>query len=73
MNNDIFKATMRTNMWRGIAYCAGCAAIGYAIKVTKSATPLWALLLLAAPSAYTFRQRTDNNVSEEENNNESES
>ena len=40
----------KNNLIKAVAYIAGCAAIGYAIKVTKSAKPLWALLLLSAPN-----------------------
>lgn len=40
----------KNNLIKGLAYIAGCGAIAYAIKVTKSAKPLWALLLLSAPN-----------------------
>lgn len=48
--NEFKKEINQAILWRGLGYVAGCGAIGYAIKVTKSATPLWALLLLTAPS-----------------------
>ena len=47
MTND---TVVKSNMWKALAYIAGCGAIAYAVKVTKSATPLWALLLLSAPN-----------------------
>lgn len=70
--HEAYKAVTRANMWKGLAYVAGCAAIGYAIKVTKSAMPLWALLLLSAPSMLSSRAvpGTENTKDEEEINNE---
>lgn len=74
MNNDVLKTIRRSNLVRGVAYCAGCLVIGYAIKVTKSAKPLWALLLLAAPSAFSFKTSTQTETEDtKENNDESES
>ena len=40
---DVKTATMIQN---GVVWLAACTAIGYACKVTKSAMPLWAMLLI---------------------------
>lgn len=66
------EAMVKANMWKSLAYIGGCAAIGVAVKVTRSATPLWALLLLSAPSFVT--EIVDNvDVSIKEKDDESES
>lgn len=49
----------KNNLIKGVAYVAGCAAIAYAIKVTKSAKPLWALLLLSAPNFVSAIEKAD--------------